>query len=344
MSFIGQAWRRFNFLLRRPQLDQDLAEEMRQHAALKAQKNIAVGMDPEEAGYSAQRQLGNVTRQLEESRQSWGFPLLESVIQDIHYGLRGLRKAPGFTTVAMLTLALGIGSCTAIFSIVNAVLLRPLPYKDSSRMVHVWTVTPLFPQFQMGQSVLNMNDIKALAHSIDASAAYMTGRKSLTGNGDPEQLSIGAVSSDFFAFSGTHPVQGREFLPEDEARKNGDVVMLSHGLWQTRFAGDPNIVGSRIMLDQTPYTVLGVLPSGFAYPERTDAWVPLVIDAKSQTERTYWKYFMLAKVKAGVTLKNAQAEMDGIAAATAKQYPNAAAGIKFPLMTLQEAAVGKEKS
>src|SRR6266567_8005899 len=101
--FIGQAWRRFLFLLRRRQMDQDLAEEMRQHAALKAQKNVAVGMDLEEAAFSAHRQLGNLTRQREESRQSWGFPFLESIAQDIHYGLRGLRKAPGFTTVAMLT-------------------------------------------------------------------------------------------------------------------------------------------------------------------------------------------------------------------------------------------------
>src|SRR5260370_42346887 len=125
MPFIGQAWRRLMFLLRRRQMDRDLAEEMRQHAALKAQRNIAVGMDPEEAEYAAQRQLGNITRQREESRQSWGFPFLESITQDIHYGLRGLRKALGFTTVAMLTLALGIGCCTAIFRIAKAGRLRP---------------------------------------------------------------------------------------------------------------------------------------------------------------------------------------------------------------------------
>src|SRR6266700_2896868 len=214
VSLIGQAWRRFTFLLRRRQMDQDLAEEMRQHAALKTQKNISVGMGPQEAELSARRQLGNLTRQREESRQSWGFPLLESIAQDIQYGLRGLRKTPGFTTMAMLTLALGIGSCTAIFSIVYAVMLRPLPYKDSSRMVHVWTVTPLFPEFQMGQAIPNLNDIKTQAHSLEATTVYAPRRKILTGSSDPEQLSVPEVTADFFGFFGVHPMHGRGFLPE----------------------------------------------------------------------------------------------------------------------------------
>ena len=344
VSLIGQAWRRFTFLLRRRQMDQDLAEEMRQHAALKTQKNISVGMGPQEAELSARRQLGNLTRQREESRQSWGFPLLESIAQDIQYGLRGLRKTPGFTTMAMLTLALGIGSCTAIFSIVYAVMLRPLPYKDSSRMVHVWAVTPLFPQFQMGQSAPDMNNIKTLAHSFESTTAYAARRKILTSNGEPEQLSVPEVTSDFFDFFGMHPVLGREFLPEDEQKKNGDVVMLGYELWQRRFSGDPAIVGRAIMLDQKPYTVAGVAPAGFAYPEKSDAWAPLVIDAKAQTARMSWAYSMLAKLRPGVPLKSVQSELDGIAASIAQQHPKEASGIKFPLATLQESAVGKGKA
>lgn len=343
MSMIGEYWRRLTFLLRRRQMEHDLAEEMRQHAALKAQKNLAAGMTPEEAEYAAQRQLGNFTRQQEESRQSWGFPLLESLAQDIRYGLRGLRKAPGFTVVAMLTLALGIGASTAIFSIVNAIVLRPLSYKDSSRMVHIWTVSAEFAEYRMGQSPLNFNDIKALSHSFSSTTLYEPTRKNLTGRGEAEQLSVAAVAADFFDFFSVHPLQGRELVADDEQRKNGDVVLLSYGLWQERFGGDAKIIGNQITLDQKSYTVVGVLPAEFSYPDKTDAWVPLIIDAKSLADRHQWRYYLLAKLRPGITLNSAQSEIDGIAALIAREYPEEASGIKFPLTTLQQTTVGESK-
>src|ERR1051326_3573942 len=337
MSFTGQAWRRFMFLLRRRQMDRDLAEEMRQHAALKAQKNVASGMDPDEAQYAAQRQIGNVTRMMEESRQSWGFPALESVWQDIRYGLRGLRKSPGFTTVAMLTLALGIGASTAIFSIVNTVLLRPLPYKDSSRLVHVWTVTTMFPEFTLGQSIPNLQDIEARSHSFETLATYEVGARNLTGNGEPEQLRTAEVSSGFLTLFGVHPVVGRDFRPEDEQRKDGDVVLLSYGLWQRRFGGDGNIVGRIIMLGQKPWTVAGVLPSGFSFPGNIDALVPRDVPPGNLRERQAWMYMTLGKLRPGGPLAMAPSAMKGIATPLAPQYPQDAAGIEFPLVTLHDA-------
>jgi putative ABC transport system permease protein len=331
------------FLLRRGQMDRDLAEEMRQHAALKAEKNIAYGMAPDEAQHAAQRQIGNVTRQMEESRQSWGFPAVESVWQDIRYGLRGLRKSPGFTTIAMLTLALGIGASTAIFSIANTVLLRPLPYKDSSRLVHVWTVSSMFPEFTLGQSIPNLQDIEARSHSFETLATFEVRARNLTGSGEPEQLRTVEVSPSFLTLFGVHPIIGRDLRPEDEQRKDGDVVLLSYGLWQRRFGGDRSIIGRTIMLSQQPWTVAGVLPSGFSFPGNIDALVPRNIPPGNRTERQAWMYTALGKLRPGVSLAKAQSEMNGIAAALAHQYPQDATGIQFPLVTLQDDATRRSK-
>ena len=335
MSFIRQAGRRFMFLLQRRQMDRDLAEEMRQHATLQAQKNVASGMDPDEAQYAAQRQIGNVTRMMEESRQSWGFPFVESVTQDIYYGLRGLRKSPGFTTVAMLTLALGIGASTAIFSIVNTVLLRPLPFRDPSRLVIITTVIPRWPEMVMGQTITNLREIEAQSHSFDTIATYAGRARTITGSGYPEQLATAEVSSGFLTLFGFHPVLGRDFLPQDEQRQNGDVVLLSDALWQRKFLGDPKIVGTVVKLDHQPFTVAGVLPPGLAYLGKIDALVPQL--APEHVERGMGNYATLAKLRPGVSFSQAQADLDRIAAGIVRQAPEMEAGIHFPLEPLQKA-------
>jgi len=189
-----------------------------------------------------------------------------------------------------------------------------------------------------------MNDIKSLAHSFEATAVYELGRKSLTGNGEPEQLSVPQSLPTFFAFFGVHPVEGREFLPSDEQKKNGDVVLLSYGLWQRRFAGDPKIVGSASRWSKNPTTVAGVLPGWVRLSRKPDAWVPLTIEAKFQTERMHWTYFMPGQTARQRSAQNCQSEMDGIAAETARQYPKEAAGIKFSLVTLQQALVSNGKT
>ena len=346
MRQFGQFWRKLIFLLRRDRMERELQEEMRLHAQLKTEANITRGMDPVEARYAAQRQLGNATLQREESRQSWGFPLLESVIQDLRYGLRGLRKSPGFTTVAMLTLALGIGATTAIFSIVHAVLLRPLPYRDSPRIVELSTVSAMFPEFQLGQSIPNVDDIKASAHSLEMIALFQLKRFNLTGQGEPELISAAGISSNFLELFGIQPILGRRLLPEDEQLKNGKVVLLSYSLWQRRFGGDAGVVGKSITLDQESYTVAGVLPAGFnrvpvlGYKDKTEAWVPLAIAPKDRSNRTSWMYLALAKLRPGVSVESAQQELDAIASGLARQYPKEASNIHFPVVPIREAVVG----
>ncbi|HEU4413899.1 MAG TPA: ABC transporter permease [Candidatus Angelobacter sp.] len=261
---------------------------------------------------------------------------IESMAQDVRYGLRGLRKSPGFTTVAMLTLALGIGAATAIFSIVNTVLLRPLPVREPSRLVHITTVLPRWPEMVMGQTMTNLRDIKAQSHSFETIATILPRARTITGSGYPEQLATAEVSSGFLTLLGFHPALGRDFLPGDERRQNGDVVLLSDDLWRRKFAGDRQILGSVVKLDHQPFTVAGVLPTGLAYLAKIDALVPQI--APEHIERGMGNYETLARLRPGVSLSQAQADMDGIAAGIARQNPEMEAGIRFPLEPFQKAA------
>ena len=332
MAKFGEAWRRAIFFFRRSQMDRDLAEEMRDHLARKAEKNVAAGMTADEARYAAQRQLGNSTLQQEQSRSSWGFPVLESLLQDVRYGMRGLRRAPGFSVVAILTLALGIGGTTAIFSIVNTILLRPLPFKDSERIVHVWTKSPMFPDFNLGVSKPDFDDLKSQAHSFEALAMYREVAMNLSGAGEPEQLEAAAVTPGFLALFGIHPQQGRDFQADDEQAKQGNVVLLSYGLWQRKFGADPGIVGKPVTLDQKPYTIAGVLPRAFDFPSAI--LVPLSFSNDELKNRNSWFFFVYAKLKHGTRLPAAQSELDGISARLAAQYP-ADTGVKLNAMLLQ---------
>jgi len=334
---IGEIWRRILFSLCRKQMERDLAEEMQDHLERKAAKIANAGIKGEEAHSAAQRQLANSTLQQELSRASWGFPSLESVYQDIRYGLRGLRKSPGFTTVAMLTLALGIGASTAIFSIVNAVLLRPLPVREPSRLVNIPSVIPRWPEMQMGQTLINLRDIEAQSHSFETIATIIVQAKTLTGSGYPEQLTTAEVSSGFLTLLGFYPVLGRDFLPEDEQRQNGDVVLLSYELWQRKFLGDPTIVGTAVTLEKQRFTVAGVVPPGLAYLGKIDALVPRIIST-DQLVRGMGNYTTFARLRPGVSLAQAQADLDRIAAGIARQNPEVEAGIRFPLEPLQKAA------
>lgn len=348
MSQVGQFWRRLLFLVNRQRMERELNEEMRLHAQWKAEKNLASGMNAEQAREAAVRQVGNAALHLEHSRENWGFATLESVIQDLRYGARGLRNSAGFTAVALLTLALGIGATTAIFSIVYAVLLRPLPYKDSRRIVTVSTVSAMFPEFELGQSIPNLNDIKARSKSLEQSATYQRKTFNLTGNGEPEQISAAAVSSNFLELFSVHPILGRSFMPGDEQLQNGNVALLTWRLWQRRFGADPDIVGKTATLDGKPYTVVGVLPerAGNFYLRgygKADLLVPMVIRPEDQNNRTAWMYLMLAKLRSGASVGKAQAELDGIASAIALEHPKEASQLKFPVVTIQDSTVGSDK-
>jgi len=349
MAKPGQFWRRLLSVINRNRLERELQEEMRLHAQMKAEKNMAAGLGYEAAHLAARKQLGNMMLLQERSREQWGFSFLESVLQDLRYGVRGLRNSPGFATVALLTLALGIGATTAIFSIVYAVLLRPLPYRDSQRIATIYTVSSMFPEFSLGQSIPNLRDIQARSHSFETIASYQLRDYSLTGRRNPEQISAAAISPNFLDVFSVRPILGRSFVPEDEHLKSGNVVLLSYGLWHEQFGSDPQIVGKEVTLDEKPYTVIGVLPESFTnfsvtgWGDKVQVWVPLMIRPEDQQNRTGWMYFTVAKLRAGISLGRAQAELDGIAAALAHEYPKDAAQIKFPVESIQQVVVGSDK-
>lgn len=341
---LNEFFHRILFSLNRRKMDRELAEEIRQHMELKTRQNIIAGMPEEEAGFAAQRQLGNLTRMEEESRLSWGFPFLESLLQDIRYGLRGLRKAPGFTAVAAITLALGIGASSAIFSVVNTVLIRPLPYKDSNRLVRIVTISTKFPEFQLGNSKPDIDDIRSSVHSFESMALFLQKPGNLTAPGEPEQIAVGHISTDFLPLLGVSPPLGRAFQAEDEERKNGDVAILSYRLWQERFAGDPGVAGKAVTLEQKPYTVIGVMPAGFDFlREHADLWIPLEISG-DQEKRGNWFFGVVAKLRPGQNIQEAKAELDSLADRLSKEHPQENASVRFKPILLQEKIVGDAKS
>lgn len=341
MSRMGELWRKTVFLVRRRQMERELAEEMRDHLERKAAKNSMAGMSDVEAGYAARRQLGNLALQQERSRANWGFTALESLAQDVRYGLRGLRKSPGFTGVAILTLTLGIGASTAIFGIVNAVVLRPLPYKDANRLMYVWTISPYFPQYHMGQSKPNIDDIQKQNRSFKTLAIYQSVKLTLTGSDEPVPVSAAAVSADFLNVFAIQPEVGRGFVPGDDEGKNHNVVLLSHRLWQSRFGGNPHIVGQTLILNDKPYSVAGVLPATFSFPDKTEAWVPLIISENDRLHRRNWKFYAIGRLADGAAVRTAQAEMDKIAGQLSREFPQENDNIQLLVMPVRDGLVNQ---
>src|SRR5580692_6864132 len=249
---------------------------------------------------------------------------MTGLIQDMRYGLRQLRKSPGFSAVAVITLALGIGVNTGIFSVVNAVLLRPLGFRDPHQLVRVYHVPPpkSFPGIaRFSVSAANYLDWQGQNHVFDKMAIYAYCRFDLTGGDKPEQVDASAVSSGFFATLGVKPMLGRLFSPEEDQPGRSHVVILSHKLWQEHFGATPDIVGRNLNLDGQAYFVAGVMPADFQYPDYAQIWVPMAWTDKQRAVRGEHHYGVIAHLTPGVELKRAQADMDTISRRLELSYP-----------------------
>jgi putative ABC transport system permease protein len=249
---------------------------------------------------------------------------MHNLIQDLRYGLRQLRKSPGFTSAAVLMLALGIGANTAIFSMVNAVLLRPLPYKEADRLVMVWEQNPHRGWFENVVSAANFLDWKKQNDVFTDMAAFESNFFNLSGGSKPEEIAGERVTTNLFSVLGVRPLRGRLFLPEEEKRGTSAVI-VSYGLWQQSFGGDPELVGKPISLNGLAYTVVGILPATFAddysraFAQHSRVWIP-GLDLQPEG-REFHDYHAIARLKPGVTQAQAQAEMDTIASRIEQQYP-----------------------
>jgi len=266
------------------------------------------------------------------------------VFLDLRHILRTLLRAPGFTTVVVATLALAIGANTAIFSVVDAALLRPLPFPEPDRLVAVWEKTNLFGLHYSPVAMANYTDWRAQNGTFQEIGLHENGGMLLTGTGDAEEVSCGLVTASLFRALQTQPAAGRLWAEGEDLPGSAKTVVLSHGLWQRRFAQDPHIVGSTVQLGGTPYTVIGIMPPGFAIPGQTNAlWIPLgaLYDAEALKNRQRHNFFVAGRLKPGVTLAQANADLQAIATRLQREYPDSNADIGTFATPLGEHVTGK---
>jgi putative ABC transport system permease protein len=338
MEWINILRGRLRALFRRESVLRDIEEELRVHVEMETETNIKRGMPPDEAQAAALKSVGNMGRNTERGYDIRGGGWLETLWQDLRYGARMLWKNPGFTVVAVITLALAIGTNTAIFSVVNATLLRPLPFDGPDRLIMIReTKLPQFPEFSVSPG--NFLDWKKQNTVFERLVAMSGASLNLVGAGDPEQLRGMSVTDGFFAMLGARPEIGRDFLPEEDQPGRNSVVILSHRLWQRRFGADPNVVSRAITLSGRSYTVIGVMPATFRFgDDGAEFWRPMAFTAEAARARGHF-IMAIGRLKPGVTLAQARSEISMIADQLAKQYPDTNTGWNVRLMPLLEYTV-----
>jgi putative ABC transport system permease protein len=335
-------------LRRRARLDEDIGAELQFHVESRVDDLVARGVRADVARETALREFGNVERITRVCRdigrqrerdmrvKEW----LDSVVGDVAFGWRSLRRAPGFTIVAVLTLALGIGATSGIFSVVSAVLLRGFPYEDAERIVHIGEVRRRDPERVATSSTPNYEDWRRLSRSFTAMGIYDGWSGVLTGRGDAVRLSGSDVSASVFDVLRIVPLLGRPILPSDNAQGAGPVVLLAHGLWRERFGASPDVVGQPITLQGRPMVVVGVLPPGLRLPRELDAQLWSNFMADTSEGRSGRSKDVIARLKPGVTIEQARAEMRTLATQLERAYPKDNEGMTVRIDALVDLFVG----
>ena len=335
-SRIASTWRN---LSHKENVDQELSEELRAHLDLLTDQKVREGLAPEAARRAALLDVGGVEQVKERVREvRMGRPL-EDLSQDLRYALRGLRKHRAFTALAVITLALGIGANTAIFTVINTVLLKPLPYDKPEQLV---VVTETVSDRPFGVSYQNFVDWRS-QNTVFENVTALRPRESfnLTGAGESERLQGRLVSANFLSTLGIKPVRGRDFLAEDDQPSATPVAIISHALWQRRFGGDETIIGKQLTLNGQQYTVIGITPANFRFGAEADVTVPIGLSAERFKLRGKDPgVTALARLKHGTSIDNANAELNTIAARLEQQYPDTNTGRRVRIESLRESVVG----
>jgi len=330
MDWLREFARRLGMLIHRRQFDADLEEEMRLHLELRQQELLQSGMMTDDARAAARRRFGNATYLKEESHFAWGWESLENVAQDVRYGLRVLRKSPGFSAVVVLTIALGIGATTAIFSVVDAALLRPLPYPQPEQLVSIEDDLPGGGARDVGMSEPEWQDLQRSGIFEYVSPAWFD-ENNLTGSSQPARVRLLIAAPNYFALLGVNPQLGRIFNPEDHSSGLLPEVLISDGMWKRAFGGDPHILDKSVRFDTDLYRIVGVMPAGFDAPGRTaeerniEVWAATSFygapmpDHPPRNRRNLPT--AIARLKPGLTITDAQRRVDGLVASLQKEFP-----------------------
>jgi putative ABC transport system permease protein len=342
MSLFSKGGSLIRNTMRKQRIDRDLSEEVGSYVELLTEKNMKEGMNESEARRAAMLEVGGVEQVKEKVRSNRAGFTVETFFHDVRYGLRSLRKKPGFTVTAIIALALGIGANTAIFSVINGVLLRSLDYARPDRTVMIWERFAQHPEHQNVVAPANFLDWQKSSRSFEKIGAVWDLRQNFTGSGDPVEVHAQFVSAGFFPALGVQPLIGRWFT-DDEDRQGGNLVaVLSHKIWQDRFAGNKAVLGQQVTISGRLFTIVGVMPPGFHFlDDQVQVWRPIALDPAQDYRKTSGRFLKcVGRLAPGVTLEQAQAELNVIARQLEQQYPTYNTSWSVSLTPIREQIVG----
>jgi putative ABC transport system permease protein len=337
METLRTLFLRVRNLFHREHLDSELNDELATHLAMHVDDNISAGMAPEEARRDALLKLGGIEQAKESFRDHRGLPFLETLLQDVRFGLRTLRRAPGFAAIAILTLALGIGSTTAIFSVVYGVLLRPLSYPKPDQIVRLWEVNSAGGRMSFADP--NFIDVRSELRSMQGLVEYSASLQSVTGGSEPTRTMIATVSRDFDSVMGVRPFIGRGFVGEDERAGAAPVALVSYGYWKEYLGASADLSAAHLKIGDKSFAVVGVFPAGFGFPDSADIWLPREL-FPFLISRSAHNWQVAGRLNDGQTLDSTRSELSAIASQLQRQHGSEVQLVAVAAEPLREAMTG----